>query len=154
MFKTTRKDGRSYRSIAADALKDEEPGSTFTYKKIADAIGLHPRDDLRRIQAAVRSANKPLLKLYNRYAETVPGMGYRIAPAREHIRVAAGFEKKASRQINRSIAVLHNTNLSEMTESERMLHQNQYMIAQAIAASHNYNKRRFDRIEELIKSKV
>ena len=148
MFKTTRPDGKSYRELAVDALKDEPIGTVVTYTRLMKALEI---TDRRKVNAVVRSAIKTLLKLYNRGATCVPNTGYRILHAKEHMGVATGFQSKAGRSMGRALAFFEGTDLSAMTEIERRLHQNQHMIADAVMTSHRYAKKKFEHVHDLLK---
>lgn len=153
-FRPTRADGRSYRDVAIDALKDEPPGNVISYNALGKALGLMKKTDLPKIQMAVRAANKILLKLHFRGVKNVPNAGYRILQAREHINVAAGHQSKADKAMGRAIAFFDGANIEEMTQVERKTHEGLSIIAHGLAAMHTYNKGRFDRLEALFKGPV
>lgn len=148
MFKTKRPDGKSYRELAVEALKDEPIGSVIPYVKLMDRLDV---DDRRKVNAIVRSAIKSLLKLYNRGVKCVPSVGYRVLRANEHMLAAGGHQSKADRAMSRALNFYQGTDLGQMTEVERKLHSNQHMLAQAIMASHKHLDKRIDRIEALLK---
>jgi hypothetical protein len=154
MFEPKRPDGRSYRDVALDLLKDMKRGDVITYHDLGRALELHPVRDRTKIQQAVRQANKPLLKLHQRGIQAVENHGYRMLPAREHVVVANGHQSKADRAMVRAIDFFNGTNLSELTESERKLHQGQAMLAQALYASHKSLDRRIRRIEDILDPKT
>jgi hypothetical protein len=154
MFQPTRTDGRSFRDVALDVLKDEPPGSVVSYKIFGAALGLNPKTDLQKIQATVRQANRILLKLHSRGLATVPRVGYRVLHAREHAIIANGHERRADSAMGRSVAFYNGAKLEEMTPSERRIHEGLSMNAQTLMAMHSYNKTRFDRLEALFKGPV
>ena len=149
-FKPTREDGRSYRDVAVEALKDQAPETVVSYKTLGAALDLSPKTDLQKIQMAVRSANTVLLKRHSRGVRNVPNVGYRVLPARENMVVAGGHQTRADKQMERALTFYEGTNLAEMTEIERRLHQGQHMLAQAVMASHRQVNRRMDKIESLL----
>lgn len=153
-FQPTRPDGRSFRDVAVDALNDEQRGSLISYEIIAGALGLNPKTDLQKIQASVRAANGILLKLHSRGVKNVPGVGYRILPAREHATVAHAHQSKADKAMGRAVAYFDGANLEEMTAAERKTHEGLSIIAHGLAAMHTYNKGRFDRLEALFKGPI
>jgi hypothetical protein len=154
MFETKRPDGRSYRDVALDLLKDMKRGDVVTYQDLGRALELHPLRDRTKIQHAVRQANKPLLKLHQRGVQAVENQGYRMLPAREHVVVANGHQSKADKAMVRAIDFFNGTNLADLTESERKLHQGQAMLAQALYASHKSLDRRIRRIEDILDPKT
>ena len=133
-FKPTREDGRSFRDVAVDALKDRPPETIVSYEDLGNALGLDPKTELGKIRAAVRAAIKPLLDLHRRGITNVPGKGYRVLPARENMIVASNHRSKADRAMGRAVVFLQGANRDEMTETERRLHDGQLMIMQAIHA--------------------
>lgn len=153
-FQPTRPDGRSFRDVAVDALKNEPKGTLISYESIGVALGLNPKRDLQKIQAAVRAANKLLLEFHSRGLKNVPCSGYRILPANEHAIVARGHQDKAIRQVRMSVAIFDGADLDEMTPSHRKIHEGLSMIAQNQLAMHTYNKTRFDRLEALFKGPI
>lgn len=150
-FRPTREDGRSFRDVAVDVIKDAAPETVIAYRTLADALGLHPARDKEKLQKAVRAANKILLKLYRRGVRNVPLTGYRVLPAREHMIVADAHQTKADRAMARALNFYEGANLAEMTEIERKLHQQGQMLAQAIISSHRHLDRRLKRVEELLR---
>lgn len=154
MFETKRADGRSYREVALDLLKDMKRGDVVTYQDLGRALELHPLRDRTKIQSAVRQANKPLLKLHQRGVQAVENHGYRVLAAREHVVVANGHQSKADKAMVRALDFFNGTNLADLTESERKLHQGQAMLAQALYASHKSLDRRIRRIEDILDPKT
>lgn len=153
-FQTTRADGRSFRDVAVDFLKDYPPGTVVTYQTLGSALGLRPKADLQKIQQAVRQALHVLLKLHSRGLKSVPRTGYRILAAREHALVGHGQQRKAGKALGRAVAFFKGARLEEMTPAERQIHEGLSMNAQALAAMHNYNRTRFDRLEALFKGPI
>jgi len=149
-FKPIREDGRSYRDVAVETLKDMEPEAVATYKELGAALDLSPKNDLQKIQMAVRAANIILLKRHSRGVRNVPTVGYRVLPARENMVVAGSHQTRADKAMVRALTFYEGTNLGEMTEIERRLHQGQHMLAQAVMASHRQVNRRMDKIEGLL----
>ena len=66
LFKPTRSDGRSFRTVAVDVLKDKPPETIISYAAIGKALDLDPLSDLQKIQMIVRTANPILLRVHNR----------------------------------------------------------------------------------------
>ncbi len=150
-FTPTRPDGRSYRDVALDVLKDRQPGMIVTYEEAGSALGLDPARDRIKIQQAVRQANALLLKHHKRGVGNLCGVGYRILPAREHMLAATGHQSKADRSLGRAVAFFRNTNLAEMSPIERKLHQGQQLLAEGLLASHQHLDMRVKRIEDLLR---
>jgi hypothetical protein len=149
-FKPTRPDGKSYREVAVEALKDLEYGTVLNYSTLGKALDINHKTDRQKIQAVVRLANVGLLKLYKRGLENVKNVGYRIIEPKEHMIVANGHQAKADRAMVAAIRFYNGADLSKMTESERKLHHGQHMLAEAIYASHTHLDKRIKRIEDLL----
>jgi hypothetical protein len=149
-FKSKRADGRSYRDLAVERLRDVVPGTVVSYEELGVAFDLNPKTELPRIRAAVGNAVKMLLKQYSIGIKNVAGKGYRVVPAREHMIAAGSHQSKAERQMNTALAWYEGAKLDEMTPAERKLHQGQHMLAQAIVSSHKHLNERINRIESLL----
>ena len=148
MFRTKRPDGKSYRELAVDALKDEPIGSVVSYVKLMERLDV---DDRHKVNAIVRSAIKSLLKLYNIGVRCIPNVGYRVLRANEHMLVANEHKSKSLRSVKRALNFFEGTDLNKMTEIERKLHSNQHMLAEFVMSSHRHINKRMDRIEALLK---
>lgn len=149
-FKPTRPDGRSFRAVVVDVVKDREYGTVIQYSELGDALGLNPKRERALIQVHVRTALRTLLKLHKRGLQSVSNVGYRIIEPREHVLVANGHQTKAKRQLQRAINFYEGADLSKMTDSERQLHLGQQMLARAIYASHQHLDERLRKVEELL----
>jgi hypothetical protein len=149
MFKPTRPDGRSYRDVAVDYIKDKPPDTIIGYDEFASVFGVDL--DHRRIGAIVRGALKPLLRLHSRGLQAVPTVGYRVLQAREHMHVSNTHRSKADRAIGRAIGFLDGANRSEMNDVERKMHDGQLIIMTALRASHQHLDSRLDKLEALMK---
>jgi len=154
MFKSQRPDGRSYRDVVIAALKEQPTETIVTYEELSSILELDPEREHTKIIAAVNAAVKPLLKLHQRGIQSVRNVGYRILPAREHVLVANKHQGKAERAMTRALSFYEGTNLSELSETERRLHHGQYILAQAIVASHRHLDKRITQIEKLLGGSV
>ncbi len=150
LFKTTRPDGRSFRDAAVAFLKDKPPETVLTFEAIAKALDIDPKPRTR-VQAIVRSAIKPLLKLHQRGVKSAPGIGYRVLLASEHMLVSDAHRSKADRAISRGINFLEGVNRGEMTPMELKLHDGQLIIMTALRASHQHLDQRIDKLEKLLR---
>jgi hypothetical protein len=147
MFKKTRPDGRSYREVLVDALKEAEYNTVYTYQQLGTMTALDRRD---RIQMTVRLANKALLKLYHRGLRNVANVGYRIINPNEHMAAGQYHQTKSNRQLAACVRFYEGTALEKLTENERKLHLGQQMLAEALLASHRHLDRRLKRVEDLL----
>lgn len=154
LFQASRLDGRSFRDVAVDAMKGAEPETIISYEALGKALGLSPKNDLHKIQAAARAANIILLKYHSRGIKNVSNVGYRMIPARENMIVAGNHQTRADRAHGRAVAFFDGANLEQMTATERKTHEGLSIIAHQLAAGHAYIKGRFDRLEALFKGPV
>lgn len=148
VFKPTRADGKSYRDVAVELFKDQPVGAVIKYKQLTQVLDVPER---HRLNAIVRSALRPMLKLHQRGLKCIPGIGYRVLEAKEHVNIAHKHQSKADKQMGRALMFYRGTNLSELTEAERKLHHGQYMLAEAVMASHRHLDKRISKIEELLR---
>ena len=80
-----------------------------TYEQAAEALELHPDDDRKAIQDAMRSAKKKLLAKDGRALRAVPDVGYRLAAPNEHVTLAGEHKKRSETQIVTGRDVLSGT---------------------------------------------
>lgn len=152
LFKPTRADGRSYKEVAVDFLKDQPPETIISYKKLETVLDLEAKPDAKqRVQAIVRDALKQLLGLHQRGVKCVPTVGYRVLLAKEHVAVSDTHRSKADRAIDRAIGFLDGANRLEMSDLEKKLHDGQLMIMVALQASHHHLDDRLNKLERLLK---
>lgn len=143
-FVASRKDGRSDVEIVMSIVKDAPPDTVIPYSEIIDAlsVGLPKPPDRSRARVAINQACKRLLKECKRTIRNVRGVGYRIARSNEHSEIAVLKRVKASRQLRTAVAILENTNLSELTPTQRSLHQSQLMIMGGLAQAIHYTQQK------------
>lgn len=158
-FTPSRADGRSDRQVIYDLTGDADPGATYTYAELTDALqdGLDQPVTRDRIYRAVAAANKTLLREHSRYLGVVENVGYRIIRADEHLPVSLQKKDRAQTHLRRGIELLRHARLDELTEAQRTLHEGQLMILSGIYAAVEDSARRHERteglIEDLLKSK-
>jgi hypothetical protein len=152
-FEIRRADGRSNSQVICDFIGDKEPGEVIDYKTLSAAlsIGTDRVFDWRAVQAAARNAGPMLGRRWKRALQNVRGVGYRIAPADEHVVLAVARQDKAGRQLKRGFEILRDTRLEEIKDPEsRRLHEGQLIVLSSlmhIAAAH---EKRLNRIEAAI----
>ena len=151
-FKPSRDDGRSDRQVTYDLVCDGEPGATYTYSELREALqdGLEQPVDRPRIYAAVAQANKTLLREHSRYLGVVANVGYRILRADQHLPASLQKKDRAQTHLKRGIELLRHARLDELTEAQRTLHEGQLMILSGIYHAVEDSHKRHDRAESLI----
>jgi len=95
----TPKGAKSRRTIVLELLDDKNPEDILTYVDLADALSLSEPQHRGIIQASVNAAAKDFLKSHSHALEAVPNIGYRVVTADEHVRLAKGHQKRASKEL-------------------------------------------------------
>ena len=133
-FQPSRDDGRSDKRVVYELAHDAAPDTVFTHDDVRAALedGVDREITKQRISQAVAVANKMLLREHSRYLTTIPGVGYRMIRAEEHLPVALGKKARAETQIQHGIDLLKNTDLSELTETQRTVHLGHTMILEGV----------------------
>jgi hypothetical protein len=158
-FTPSREDGRSDRQVVYDLVHTADPGQTFTYVELIDALqeGLELPVDRGRIYRAVAQANRTLLREHSRYLGVVENVGYRIIRSDEHLPESLRKKDRAQTHLKRGIELLRHARLDELTEAQRTLHEGQLMILSgiyhAVEDSHKRHDRTDQLVEDLLKSK-
>jgi hypothetical protein len=151
-FQPSRDDGRSDRRVVYDLTHDAEPGMTFTYKELIEALeeGLDTPVARDRVYRAVGAANTTLLREHRRYLGVVENVGYRVIHSEEHLPVSLQKKDRAQSYLKRGIELLRHARLDELTQAQRTLHEGQLMILSGIHSAVQDSARRLDRTESLI----
>ena len=151
-FTPSRPDGRSDRRIVYELVQDAEPETLFDYAQITEAlqdgIDLPIRRD--RVYRAVAAGNRTLQRERKRTLAPVPGRGYRIARADEHLSLAVVRKAKAETQLKAGIDLLRNVRLDELSEPHRTLHVGQLMILDGVYRMAHASQQRIERQEQVI----
>lgn len=151
-FRPSRDDGRSDRQVIYDLTHNAEPGSTYTYRELAEALqnGLSQPVSRGRIYRAVAQANKTLQHEHNRYLGVVRDVGYRMLRSDEHTDVALRRKDRARTQLARGKEILVHTKLGELDAAQRDLHERQLMLLSALCGAVDDLGKRQERSEQLI----
>lgn len=134
IIQTTRADGRTNTEVILELVNGVEAGETFSYGQLAAALsaGSARHWDRRAVQGAVRVASRRLLKQEARTLYPVRGVGYRLSRGSEHHGLALRREHRASVQMRQSVDLLTHANHSEMSASERSIHEAHLTITAAL----------------------
>lgn len=87
-----------------------------------------------------------------RWLEAVPGVGYRVIHANEHVRASNARKKRAQRQFDKMLVVARATDLGVLTDEERTLWDRQNRINVALVGIVNGHEQRINRIEEVLRA--
>lgn len=151
-FKPSREDGRSDRAVVYGLTHEAEPGATFTYAELTEALeeGLDKPVQRDRVYRAVAATNTTLLREHRRYLGVVENVGYRVIRADEHLPVSLQKKDRAQSHLKRGIELLRHARLDELTQAQRTLHEGQLMILSGIHHAVQDSQKRHDRAESLI----
>lgn len=148
-MKTTSKTDKE---VIYELVKHAEPGTIFNYETLAWALSagddaIVPRS---RVYQAITSANKVYQKENKRYLRVVRGEGYRVIPAEEHMIVSLKKKESANKLLEKGVTILRNTNLNELTDTQRKLHEGQLMVMSGLEQAIKHSEHRHNRQEEMI----
>lgn len=121
-------------------LTELDPGETLTYEAMAEALDLDPHRDRAKIRSAITRAAAEHEVEDKRALQVVPNVGYRVADAGEHIRLARDHQRKSSRSLERGHSKVVNLDRTRLDPATRKLAE---LIGLAFQAQQDFN-RRFD----------
>jgi len=153
LFATSRTDGRTDSEVLIDLVREAQPETIFTFDELGEALskGTSKTFDKQAVQAVVSRSVLRLAKETQRALYNIRGVGYRVAAASEHSRLANHRKRRSDRQLTKGLAILQNVRWDEMDQNQRNAHQAQLMILQAVVTNQISLNRRMSRIEEAIK---
>lgn len=153
LFATSRTDGRTDSEVLIDLVREAQPETIFTFDELSEALskGTSKTFDKQAVQSVVSRSVLRLSKETQRALYSIRGVGYRVAAASEHSRLANHRKKRSDRQLTKGLAILQNVHWDEMDPNQRNAHQAQLMILQAVVSNQISLNRRMSRIEEAIK---
>lgn len=154
MFQTNRTDGRSMPDVIVELVKDAQPGATFTYQDLIQALDKNSSKHHTILDArgAVARAKSRLLRDHSRTLRNLSGVGYKLAAATEHREIAIVHKTKSDRQLYKGVQTLRHVRWDEMDENARTAHQGQLMVLSALYERQNWVERRMSKIESLIRT--
>ena len=124
--------------IVYDLLCKTETGNVLTYDAIGEALDLDAKNDRHAIQMAIRRAAKEHEIADKRAIEAVPNRGYRVVEAPEHLRLARGQHRRASKALARGQSKVVHVDLSGLEPETRRAFE---VVARAFAMQLEFNKR-------------
>ena len=150
-----RTSGKSNQQVVIELVRDKMADALFTYLEIASALADDNKDheySRRDVQKIVGRANHQLLREHQRCLRNVPGVGYRIAFAREHAELAGHRTRKSSRQLCWALETMVNVKLDEMNEQEKALHIAQQVVNGQLYANQLHLLREQEKQRQSIRS--
>jgi hypothetical protein len=151
-FKASRDDGRSDRRVVFELVQNAEPDTMFGYDELISALSEGLDDDIRRerVYRAVAQGNKALLRNRSRYLQVVPGRGYKVLRADEHLPVALKKKDSAESVMRRGAELLDHVKLGELDPDMRKTVEGNRLMFAGIIGALKHSEQRHDRAESLI----
>jgi alkylated DNA nucleotide flippase Atl1 len=133
-FAIVRADGRSNQQVLLDFVRDGEPGRVYPYSELAAELGKGTETtyDARSVQQVVRQSAHRLSKEQARVLRSVKTIGYRLAPASEHVALALVHTRRSEVQLRRGFEVLAHVRLDDLDANQRRMHEGHMMITGAL----------------------
>lgn len=114
---------RALRVIVADLAAAARPGDLLSFGVLGHAIGVTDDEPGRaRVRQAVSLARPLLLHDHHRALVADRGRGYRVAMPGEFAGIAEGHRERATRQMDKAVAVITHADESTMTPDELRRH--------------------------------
>lgn len=153
VFETSRRDGRSDAQVILDMVQGEEPERVFTYHEIIEALQQNTNRtfNVETARSAVYRSAHRLLKEQARALQNVHNVGYRLAPACDHQKIALVRKQRADVQLKQGLHMLEHVRWDEMDEGARAAHQGTLMIVAALHSNQKAINDRLARIEKTIR---
>jgi len=151
-FTVARADGRSNVDVVLELVKGAEPGHLFEYGVLCEVLsdGTERVYKAREVPNVVRSAQSRLLQEHKRVLECVKTVGYRVALAGDHNRLATGRVRKADVQMKLGLKTLQHVRWDEMTENQRKLAEGTLMVLGALYHQQQSMEKRLSAVENAI----
>jgi hypothetical protein len=151
-FEISREDGRSNTQVLLDYMRPGTPGQTYTFDELARELSKgtdrqYSRTAVRQIAAGMYDR---LLADQQRALHNVRGIGYRLAPAVDHNRLAMARKKRADVQLERGVNTLRNVRWDELDPEARKAHEGTLMVMSALHAQQQSMERRQNAVEQAI----
>jgi hypothetical protein len=137
-----------WRMIYERLLETADFGDLITYGMLDEVLG-RPFDESR---SPFQKARKVLAERRKRQLVVVPRVGYRVVEAREHLDVAADYQRRGQRHLQRMSRVFDTTPVEHLTPAERLLFDRQSIIAYTQLSFMIETNRRFDRHEAILRN--
>lgn len=132
-------------------MKGGEPGHLYDYAGLAAALAVGTRPFTTvEVQRIVQRLVTRLLREQQRRLHVVPGMGYRLAPAAEHMSLAHVDRRRSDTQLKKGLDTLRHVRFDEMDANTRAAHEGHLMVHEALYANQVALDRRLRKVEALI----
>lgn len=154
LFSTARLDGRSDKRVVADLIAAAAAHDVLTYDALRDALqeGVPGRTFTRsKICQVVRGANAIALIDCQRCLQAIPRVGYRVAAAEQHRKLAGDHHRKANTQIRMAADRLIYVRWDEMSPAAREAHQATLVLISGIALAIQSLEQRQNHTEAMLR---
>jgi hypothetical protein len=115
IFAARRADGRAEWRVVADLAANLQPGDVIPHERLLAALD---RDDMGPVYQAVARANRHLRRTRSRMLGVVPGKGYRMLSAAEHIPEADRQRARSLRRMETAADVARYTRRDELDAAQ------------------------------------
>lgn len=151
-FKSTRDDGRSHTDVLLACVQDAPPGAVFTHDELGAVLSVGLPEPLPRpaVRNIVNNGMHRFEREYQRTLHCVRGVGYRVALASDHMRLASTRKRRADVQLRKGIHTLRHVRWDEMDENTRKAHEGHLMVTEAIYANQHALEKRLRSVEVAI----
>lgn len=151
-FAVTRADGRSNATVILDYVKTGTAGQLYPYQEFADALaaGTDKTVTVVDVQRVVQRLITRLLREQQRRLHVVTRVGYRLAPAAQHMALAHGDRRKGETQIKKGLETLRHVRFEEMDDNTRRAHEGHLLIHEALYANQVALDARLRKVEDAI----
>ena len=133
-----------------DMLKPLAVDDVLTYEDVAGALSLDAGKDRPLMQSTIRHAARTFESVDKHALVAVPNVGYRVVLADEHVVLARGQQRRASRALVRGHSKVVNVDLRGLSPEVRQLTE---ATARAFSLQMDFN-RRFDVRQQRLESVV
>lgn len=137
-----------WRLIYDQLLTQADFNAIITYADLDGCLGR----PFAKNRGPLYRACQELGALRFRWLESVPGVGYRVIEAKEHVRASGDRKLRARRQLDKMMIIARATDLEKLTEEERNLWDRQNRINAALIGIVSAHEQRINRIEEILRA--
>jgi hypothetical protein len=151
-FAITRADGRSNAQVVCDLVCGAEPGTTFTYDEIIASLsdGSETTYTVDTARQAVYTACLRLLREHSRTLHNIRGVGFRLACASDHRRLAGDRKRRADKQMFIGLKTLQHVKWSELDPAAKAAHEGTLLLVAALYENQRSLEARMSRVENAI----
>jgi hypothetical protein len=137
-----------WRLIYDKLLERADFGDVITLDQLDEVLD-RPFSDNR---GPLYRARNHLGDMRRRWIEAVPGVGYRVIEAAEHMTVAQGRKNRARRQLRAMVRIGEITDLSRLTPDQLAQFDSQAKVNAAVYMALVHHERRLTRLEEVLRA--